>query len=259
MTTTDLPSGLGAVRQIAGMSLRRTRRGGMIWLTVVVLGLLLLGTVAALISGKAGLEFFNGLLSVMLCYLTPLIMALHGSSAVSEEAQAKTVSYLFSRPIPRWSLPMGKYAGTVGLGLALLVPALVLLYVISMLGDTELFGSELPHLGMGVVAMVLAVLLYGAVATAFGTFVTSYSFVVALVYLLVVEVSCAFIPGWLKVVAMSVHLRVVAGLYEPKTTMFMQDPNLTAAVSIPVLLAEIVFWLFIAASWVQGAEYRTDK
>jgi hypothetical protein len=58
---------------------------------------------------------------------------------------------------------------------------------------------------------------------------------------------------------MTVHLRVVAGLYVPTTTLYMADPNLTPVASLPVVLGETLLWLFIALAWVGSSEYRTDK
>jgi ABC-type transport system involved in multi-copper enzyme maturation permease subunit len=247
------------MRLVAGMSLRRAWRGRLIWLSLAVLVLLLGSALLALLSGNGGRDFFKGALDMLIRYLVPLLMALHGSAAVSEEVQGKTITYLFSRPIRRWALPMGKYLGSVGLGLVLFCPALVLTYVIAMLGEMELFGADLSRLGMGLVALCLAVLLYGAIATAFGTMASSYSFVLALVYLLVVEVSFSFVPGWFKVISMAVHLRVVAGLYVPKTTLFQADPKLTIPVALVAVGAELLMWLAIAISWVGSSEYRTDK
>lgn len=253
------PSGLGAARLIAGLSLRRTRRGGLIWLPVVVLALLLLAAVVALVTGKAGVDFFKGSLDILLRYLIPFVMILHGSSAVGEEVQAKTITYLFSRPIPRWSLPLGKFAGNLGLGLLLLLPVTLLLYVLALLGELELFTTELPLLGRGLLAVVVAALLYGALGTAFGTMVTRGAFVVALVVWGVLDVAFGFIPGALKAVAMNVHLRVLTGQYVPDLSGFNKDPVLSTAVSLPLLLVVIALLLVLAVSWVSGTEYRTDK
>jgi ABC-type transport system involved in multi-copper enzyme maturation permease subunit len=256
---TASPSSVAAMRMIAVMSLRRARRGRMLWLSGAILLLVVGSAVISLVTGRGGLDFFEGVTDLMLRYLAPLVMLLHASSAVSEEVQARTITYLFSRPIPRWTLPMGKFAGAVLLGFAMLLPALAATYIITMLGEWYAFFPEIGKLWSGLVALALAVLLYGAVATAFGTMVTGYSFVAALFYVLIVEVGLAFAPGWLKVIAMTVHLRVIAGLYEPTTTLYMADPRLTLVASLPVVLAETLLWLFIALAWVGSSEYRTDK
>jgi len=258
-TTPPPPSGLAVARQIAAMSLRRARRGRTLWLSVVILGLVVASALASLLSGRGGVDYYRAALDLVLRYIVPFIMLLHASAAVAEEVQARTITYLFSRPIARWALPVGKYVGSLVLGLGLALPALVLVYVIGMLAEPAELWAELSQLGRGLVATSLAVVLYGAIATAFGTMVTSYSFVAALVYVLVVEVSFSFVPGWLKVVAMSVHLRVVAGLYKPETTLFMSDPSLSAAVALPVVLGEVLLWLMVAVTWVQSTEYRTEK
>jgi len=255
-----LPSALSAVRQIAEMNLRRTRRGGMIWLSVAVLALVLLSVVVALLTGNAGIDYFDSSLDGMLRYLVPFVMILHGSNVMGEEVQGKTITYLFSRPIPRWTLPVGKFVSNLGLGLALLLVVTLLLYLLCMLGELEIFVDELPRLGVGLVTVALGGLLYGAMATAFGTMVTRAAFVVTLVIWGVLDVGFGFIPGVLKVVAMNVHLRVIAGLYVPDTSsMFNKDPVLTLTASLPAVLGLTLVWLILAFSWVSSTEYRTDQ
>ena len=253
------PSGVAAIRMIAGLSLRRARRGRQLWLSVVLLVVAVVAAAASLAVGRGGLDLFDAVVDLTLRYVAPLLMLLHASSAVSEEVEARTITYLFSRPIPRWTVPAGKYLGAVTMGLALLGPGLILTYAITMLGERGLFVAELPHLVCSVVAAALAVLLFGAIATAFGTMVTGHSLVAAMFYVLIVEVGLAHVPGWLKVVAMTVHLRVVAGLYEPATTLHLRDPGLTLGISTPVILAEILLWLVVSFAWVGASEYRTDR
>jgi ABC-type transport system involved in multi-copper enzyme maturation permease subunit len=255
-----IPSASAAVRQIASMNLQRTRRGGMIWLSVAVLVLVLLSTVVALLTGSAGIDYFESSLEVMLRYLVPFVMILHGSNVMGEEVQQKTITYLFARPIPRWTLPVGKFVSNFGLGLALLLVVTLLLYLLCMLGELELFVDELPRLGVGLVTVALGALLYGAMATAFGTMISKGAFAVTLVIWGVLDAGFGFIPGALKAVAMNVHLRVIAGLYVPDTSgIFNRDPVLTISASLPVVLGLTVVWLILAFTWVSSTEYRTDK
>lgn len=244
-----------AVRMIAGMSLRRARRSHTLWLALAVAVLLVGSAVVSLLVGGAGLDFFDDALDVLLRYVVPLVMLLLGSSAVSEEVQAKTITYLFSRPIPRWSLPLGKYVGAVLVGLVLLLPATALTYLITMFGEPGALLPEATRLLQGLLAVALAVLFFGAVAIAFGTMVTGYSFVAALFFLLIVEVGLSFAPGWIKVIVMTFHLRIVSGLYHPAAG----DPMLPGLLAALIVLLLTGLWLVVAASWVVSTEYRTDR
>jgi ABC-type transport system involved in multi-copper enzyme maturation permease subunit len=257
--TRAVPSSLETMRLLAGMSLRRARRGRLLWLTTVILALPVLASVLALISGHGGTAFFEELLGVLLRYLTPFLMALHASATVAEEVQGKTITYLLSHPIARWTLPVGKYLGNLLFNAILLLVALVLIYLCSMIGERGGLTLELPRLATGLLAVLLAAVHFGAMATAFGTMVTSFPFVATLIYVLVVEVGFSFVPGWFKVTAMTVHLRAIAGLYHPKESIWLSDPHLSLAISLPVVLVLSAAWLIIAVGWVSSTEYRTDK
>lgn len=255
----EIPSSLEAVRLLAGLSLRRARRGRLFWLTAAILALPVAASLLALVSGHGGVPFFDELLGVYLRYLAPFIMALHASATVAEEVMGKTITYLYSRPVARWTLPVGKYLGNLAFNSVLLLASLTLIYLLSMIGERDAMLLELPRLAMGLFALLLAAVLFGAMATAFGTMVTSFPFVATLIYVLIVEVGFSFVPGWFKVTAMTVHLRAIAGLYHPKESMWLSDPQLSLGISLPVVLAVTGAWLLIAVSWVGSTEYRTDK
>lgn len=252
-------NGFVALKMITGLAVRRARRGRMFWITVVVLALTVASALITLLSGYGGISSFNSTLEIFLRYLTPFILALHTAHAVSEEVQQKTITYLFSRPMPRWALPLGKYLGSLCLTLPLLCTALVLVYVIGLLGHPAEITAELPRLVWGLVAVCAGALLFGAAATAIGTMVTGHPFVVTMIYLLVAEVGLSAIPGWTKLAAMTVHLRAVAGIYQAQRTLTITDPELSAAISLPVVLALTAVWIVLAVGWVGASEYKTES
>jgi ABC-type transport system involved in multi-copper enzyme maturation permease subunit len=257
MASPTPPLALAVVRLFAGTSLRRVRRGRLVPVVGALLALPLLSGLLALLSGRAGAPFFEMLLQAFLRFLLPAVMALFASTTVAEEVQRKTITYLYARPIPRWTLPLGKYVGVVSVNLVLVCSAVTLTYALCIGSD---FGASLPRLAAGLGAVALAVLHFGAVAAAFGAMATSYPFAAMLAYELLVDVGFGFIPGVFKAVSAGVHLTVLVGLYKPHTdTFFMPDPQLTPAVSLVVLVGLTLIWLTVALSWAQSHEYRTDR
>jgi ABC-type transport system involved in multi-copper enzyme maturation permease subunit len=255
-----VPSSWQVLRLLAGLSLRRARRGRLLWLSASVLALPVVAAGVAAISGQAGLGFYEKLLDALLCYLAPFIMAVNASATVAEEAQGKTITYLFSRPIARWTLPIGKYLGNLAVNALVLLVAVAAVYLLSMTGEgLRDLAAELPRMFAGLFAMLLAAMLYAGVASAFGAIVTGYPFVVTIVYVLVIDVGLSLVPGWLKAASMTTHLRVVAGLYHPAQSVFVADPRLSSTISVPVLLIMTAIWLVITTSWVSSTEYRTDR
>ncbi len=252
-----LPSAGSAIWQVAGLTLRRARRGRLVQLVAVLLLLPVPAGLAALLSGHGGADFFDTVLNALLRFVTPLAMALFSGAMIAEEVQGKTITYLLSRPIPRWTLPVGKYFGTVAVTVALLAVSVTATYLVC--AGSEILEA-LPRLGLALLTTALAAIHFGAVATAFGAMVTGYPFAAMLIFILIVDVGLGFIPGIFKAVSAGVNLTAVAGLYRPHTdTFFMADPKLTPAISLGIVAGLTAIWLLIAIGWVSAHEYRTDK
>jgi len=251
--------GIRAALQIGAMSLRLNTGSRTVWVIIGILSLPMLGAGLSLATESGGLAFFKQAVSGYLRFIVPFIMALFASSAVAEEVQDKTITYLFARPIRRWSLPAGKYLGGLALSCPLVALSLTGVYLISMMVAPELIGDELPHLGRGLLCVTMAAVYYGAVATAFGTIFIRYPFVATLVFFFVVELGLAQVPGRFKVISTAIHLQVMAGLYKPKTVMFVSDPEISLFTSMGVILVMTLVWIVLSVAWVQNAEYRTDQ
>lgn len=68
----------------------------------------------------AALSFF-----LVLQIVAPIIGLVLGSAVITEEIEDRTISFVFTRPVPRASLFLGRYAATVLLVLMTLVPSCV--------------------------------------------------------------------------------------------------------------------------------------
>jgi hypothetical protein len=80
--------------------------------------------------------------------------------------------------------------------------------------------------------------------------------VATLVYLLIVEGLFGHIPGFLKAISLSFHLRVVAGLHQGGGSW---DPNPGPMLSAGILFGATLLFLWLGSAIVAGSEYRTDK
>ncbi|PID38548.1 MAG: hypothetical protein CSA65_07105 [Proteobacteria bacterium] len=253
------PSGTAVARQIAGLSLRRARRSRLLRVVLALLALPVLATIVGVLSGRNGAAFFEKVLALYLSYLVPLVLALFSSQSVAEEVQGRTITYLWSRPIARWALPVGKYLGTVAVTGGLMLLSLVACYLVAMIPAGGSVFSELPLLALGLTALGVGTLYFAAVASAFGALVTSFPFALMLLYVLAIDIGMGFVPGLLRVVAMTVHLRAIAGLYKPQTSLFSADPHLDATISLPVVVVMATLWLGLTVLIASTSEYRTDR
>lgn len=253
------PSALTAVLLLARLGLVQARRDRTVLIGLALSLLPALGAGVALASGNADHDFFNKLLHHTLRLLVPFVMALLASGAVAGEVEQKTITYLFTRPLPRWTLPLGKYLGALVPALGGLLLGLGAAYLLCLAGEPDELLPRLPEAALGLGAVALGALHFGAVACAFGTLFCAYPFVAMVLYLLVFDVGAALVPGYLKALSMGVHLTVLAGTYTPSTTMMVADPRITPPAALAVLLFTTAVWLALALLWVGRAEYRTDR
>ena len=148
------------------------------------------------------------------CILSAL---LYGSSTISAELENKTLTYLFTRPIPKWLVLLGKYAGFC-----------VCLSVL-MLGSLSLtfLAVGKPHgwiwLSSYMKTSVLAIFAYGAVFTLLGLIVPRRAIIAGLV-IGMGEFITALIPSVAKAFTVTYYLRALnfadlRGLFNPFSLM----------------------------------------
>jgi ABC-type transport system involved in multi-copper enzyme maturation permease subunit len=254
--TAVAPSVTQAVGVYAGMALTRLRRGKMIYFTLALLALPVVVALIAVLARSWGPALFKQVLAVYVDFLLLFVPAIHAAPALGEEIDARTFTYAFARPAPRWALPIGKYLATAAVLLVLCTASVALTFLVSMLRDPGEIASEAGLLGRAVLAAALGALAFGALATAIGALFPRRPVVAALVYLLVVDGLFGHIPGFLKAIALSFHLRVVAGLNQGGSDW---EPNPSALLSTLVLVGVSALMLWLGSVIAASSEYRTDK
>ena len=240
----------------ARIALLRLRRGKVIYFTLGLLILPIVVALIALIARSWGAALFKQVLAVYADFLLMFVPAIHAAPALGEEIDARTFTYVFARPAPRWAMPLGKFLATAAVLLVGCTASVVLAYVVCMLRDPSDIGTEIGLLGRAVAAAALGAVAFGALATAIGALFPRRPVVATLVYLLIVEGLFGHIPGFLKAISLSFHLRVVAGLHQPSGGW---DPNPSALLSAAILFGATLLFLWLGSAIVAGSEYRTDK
>jgi ABC-type transport system involved in multi-copper enzyme maturation permease subunit len=245
------------------MTWLRLKRGWLKWAAVGVLALPVVVTGALAASGKWGLDLFNNMLELYLRFLVLFVPALATSQVVSEEIDSRTFTFLFVRPAPRWALPLGKYLATMVPLVLLFALSLTLTFVIALLvppaGPAELV-QNLPVLFRALAAVSLGVLAFGAICALLGTWFTRHPFVAVIAYLLIVEVLIASLSLIINLLAVSWHLRNLAGVATVTSSDFVfAEVHVAPWISALVVAGVTLLALLGAAASVSGAEYRTDR
>jgi hypothetical protein len=153
------------------------------------------------------LDLYGWIVAVyLLGHVLPLTALFYATSMVSEEVEAKTITYLLSRPVPRGAILAGKFAAYLASTLVLALPSTVItFYLLTSAGGTDGIAAAFPDLLRDLGAAVLALLAYGALFALFGVYLRR-PVVPGLLFIYGWE-QLARLPGGLGRLTLTGHLR----------------------------------------------------
>ena len=95
-------------------------------------------------------------------FIVPVLGVFYGTSLIADEVDDKTITYLFTRPIPRGAVLVGKYLAYLVCTALLVLPSVVLVYFLVVPIGGGSIGGAFPALlaDLGMLAAGLAA--YGA-------------------------------------------------------------------------------------------------
>jgi ABC-type transport system involved in multi-copper enzyme maturation permease subunit len=134
-----------------------------------------------------------------------VLAALVVAGPIGEEFEDRTMTYLWSRPLPRWSVIVGK--------LVALAPLAALLVAGGMaIALRESGGEPMGAIERVALAMGLGMLARAAVAAAIATLVPRQALALTIAYLFFFDLPLAAIPARLQVATIWFHEDAIAGL-----------------------------------------------
>jgi ABC-2 type transport system permease protein len=161
----------------------------------------------ALPGGDADVLLVRVLAQVFVSFLLPIVAIALGSGLLFEESEEGTLTFLFSTPISKAAVLLGKWSAALlaGWGLAF-----------ASLGATLLLGktpAEGPFLRASILVVALGYAAYLGMFTLLGTLFRR-GYIAGLIYAFGFELVLAFIPGAAKRLSVGFYLR---SLLEPTT------------------------------------------
>lgn len=211
-----------------------------------------------------GPVIFGGMIWLLyLRFVVPVLGAFYGTSLISDEVEDRTITYLFTRPVPRGAIIIGKYlAYLVCTGLVVL-PSVTAVYLLITPVAGGSIGATFPQLltDLGLLALGLAV--YGAVFALIGALVPR-PLVAGLVLVFGWEQVALLVPGYLRHFTVAHYLQSLVPHSMPQDdtvtaiqSLFSEPPSpLWNLVSLAVILG-VSLWL--AARTVERREYILDQ
>jgi ABC-2 type transport system permease protein len=262
-SSSPLPLAQGA-RGVFGLTL-----DGMVWnrrslLMAVLLGLPMLFAVlyravlvAKLPVGLSGYDLYGSI--VALYYLrnvVPLAALFYATSLIADEVEGKTITYLFTRPIRRGSILLGKFAAYVVTTLVLALPATVVtFFLMTTVRGFSGVATNVPDLLRDLGAIALGLVVYGALFTLLGILMRR-PVIPGLFFLFVWEL-LANLPGymprftitaWLR--SLVTHRPVEEGLAQLFGQALPAGLSLVVLCGLTVSFVTLAVWIFSSREYV---------
>jgi hypothetical protein len=236
-------TGAAAATVLARLTWTRLWRGRSMWVT----GALLLLPLAVAVLGGEHNDAWPDTFTMIVVLLT-VIPPLHLATAVSDEVDDLTYTYLWSRPFPRWALLAGKAAAIVPLLVVTLLAVTTAAFALA--GGDEL-GPALLAIGVGTIAT-------GGLALGMGALVPKYPLASVVSYLLLADQVIGNIPFAVRHLSLTYHVRAIAGMAGDTDELAAQlglGQEMSLGVSLIWCLAMAGAWIGVAAWRISAAEH----
>ena len=192
----------------------------------------------------AAVAVFGTMISLLYVrFIVPVVGVFAGTALIADEVDDKTITYLFTRPIPRQAVLLGKYLAYLASAGLLVLPSAALSFLFLVpLGDAP---AALPALAGDLAMLAAGLVAYGAVFAFVGARLHR-PLTIGLVFAFGWEPLVQWLPGYLN------RLTVVYYLLALRDT----PAFWTAAVQL-ASIASVMLWL--AARTVEQREYVLEQ
>jgi len=195
-------------------------------------------------------------------FTVPLLGVFYGTSLIADEVEDKTITYLFSRPIPRGAVLFGKYLAYLMCTVFVVLPSITLVWLLVVPINGSLGPSFLDLVkDLGLLAIGLAA--YGAVFAVAGALLKR-PLLVGLLFVIGWEPLVMAIPGYLKRLSVAYYLQALVPQAMPGNSplsliqeLFRETPSLTKSLVSLAVIVGVSLWL--AARAVAKREYVLEQ
>jgi ABC-2 type transport system permease protein len=245
---------IGATLRVFELSL-----GQMLWsrrtifMALVVAAPVLLAIVARIVQGAGiapiringarvgGAGIFGMIIWLLyLRFIVPVLGVFYGTALIADEIDDKTITYLFTRPIPRGAVLLGKYLAYLVCTVFVVLPSVMVVYFLLVpFGEISgSFGALMKDLGI----LGLGLACYGALFALVGA-IFRRPLVVGLVFVFGWEQVALLLPGYLRQFTLAHYLQALV----PHAMPANETLSLFQAVfrDVPSTLVSL-FWLSLA-------------
>ncbi len=196
-------------------------------------------------------------------FVVPVLGVFYGTALIADEVEDKTITYLFTRPIPRSAVLLGKYLAYLASTVLLVLPSVVIVYFLVVPIGNGSIGRAFPSLVIDLGMLGLGLAAYGAVFALVGSRLKR-PLVVGLIFAFGWEQGVLLFPGYLKRLTVAYYLQALVPHAMPEDSavsilmqLFSETPPL--AVSLLTLAGITALALWFAGRAVENREYVLEQ
>ena len=196
-------------------------------------------------------------------FIVPVLGVFYGTSLIADEVDDKTITYLFTRPIPRSAVLLGKYLAYLVCTTLLVLPSVMILFFLIVPIEGGSVAAAFPSLLVDFGMLVTGLAAYGAVFALVGTRIKR-PLIVGLVFAFGWEPAVLLFPGYLKRLTVAYYMQALVTHEMPQDSavsllmqVFREVPSI--ATSLIALAAIIVVTLWSAGRAVEHKEYVLEQ
>jgi ABC-2 type transport system permease protein len=238
--------------------------GGPVLLAIIVRVLESFGMPALRVNGQrvGGMGVFGIMIWMLfLRFAVPILGVFYGTALMADEVEDKTITYLFTRPVPRGAVMVGKYLAYLVCTSLVVLPSVMLVYFLLVP------PSQIPATFMQLVTdlglLFIGLAAYGALFAFVGAFFKR-PLVIGLVFVTGWEQTALALPGYMKRFTVAYYLQSLVphsmpseGVVSILQGMFRDTP--AATTSLFWLTMYVVVFLWLAARVVERREYILEQ
>jgi len=239
--------------------------GGPVLLAVIVKIVELFGMSALRVNGQrvAGFGIFGVMIWMLfLRFIVPVLGVFYGTALMADEVEDKTLTYLFTRPIPRGAVLLGKYLAYMACTALVVLPSVMLVYFLLVpFGQIPATFASLVK-DLGILGLGLGV--YGALFAFVGA-QFKRPLAIGLVFAFGWENTVLALPGYLKQFSVYFYLQALVphaapsegGVSSILQGMFREVPPVTTCLAW--LTLTLAAFLVLAMRAVERKEYVLEQ
>jgi ABC-type transport system involved in multi-copper enzyme maturation permease subunit len=196
-------------------------------------------------------------------FTVPVLAVFYGTSLIADEVDDKTITYLFTRPIPKGAVLVGKYFAYLACTTMVVLPSVMLVYLLVVPRGGSL-AESFPSLVKDLGILFLGLAVYGALFACIGAWLKR-PVLSGLVFVFGWEPVILVVPGYLKKFTVAYYLQALVPHSMPAdssavsilTSLFRDAPTLPVALTMLTVL--LVAFLAVAARLVERREYVLEQ